>query len=731
MPIQSQPSAFSSLVSTRATELRNIANVDALDAWIHELGRQLGGALPEDGADGKDSRAAKSRAWLSSVAKNWMLRQGSLVAYHPEPELLAVAPAWVRQAAASGRPIQQLALSEAELSKFQSILDWLTSDDGPPISSAWSKISVSQAEAAELSWIGRMAKAAAKRDLEASEAAGTSFFCEADSVGAPLRWVSVVSQDSLDREGALMRHCVGSYAKDVSANRKSIYSLRDQGNKPLLTIEARGSCLHQLKAFANSPCPPELMPAVQRFAATFAQLHDVGAIGASKEVQRAGLFPVPGLGFAVRGEAPPPSWTSRIDELLFQSSVEAPRSADNLLPPLAAAGFSSLVSQALPHSSSHAVSNATTLASKHGNLDVLEILLPFLSEAPPRDAILGAVDHGHFECAKRLLAAAEPSKEIGERALMFAIDRGFLDCATLLMPFAGSSSESFEPIVAAAAGRGRLDILSLVLSACVDLEPCLPRALIFAAARGNLDCIKLLLDQGPKGSSVREALLIAAGHDNVDAVKLLLLAAGPRCDTWEALNAAVAQGASLECASALFPQSHMRCGEDPDLGPLLYAIRDGRCDLLSAMLPLYGSSIHSCSVTLELALCSLQSTKADTLSLVLSHSGAALDARAIDSLKKSAQKANSSVAVDAIRSWLDVHEAANSPAAQIDVASALQSRRLDAPKPSSDTPLSAPGSLPRSLASEVLPPVPRSLRKRQSKALSKPKSTSTYLTKEP
>ena len=651
----SETTAFSTLVSAGAADMRNIANVEALDCWLGQLGQ----TLRESGPLGADSRAEKSRAWLASVARNWMLRQGELCSYDASQESLAAAPAWIRAATASGRPIQQLALSQAELSKFESILDWMNSADGPAISTHWSKISVAQAEAAELSWIGRMAKAAAKRDLEASDAAGTSFFCSGGELGSSLRWVNVFSQDSLDREGALMRHCVGSYAKDVAASRKTIYSLRNQDNKPLLTVEARGSRLHQLKAFANAPCPPELMSAVRLFASSFALLHEGSVIDVSHEIQDAGIIPVPGLGLAIRGQAPPRSWATWIDELFLHSSVEDPSPADNILPFLAAAGFSSLVSLALPSSSLRAAADATTQAAKHGNLETLDALLSFLSEAPPPNAIFCAVKHGHFECAKRLLAAGVPS-------------------------------ENFEPLLAAAAGGGRVDILSLVLSSCVDLEPLLPGALIFAAAKSNADCIELLLAQGPKGSSVREALLVAAAHDNVDAIRLFLLAEGPRCDTWEALNTAVAHGASLECAKALLPQWRMQrkgsaahSNGTPDLTPLLHAIGNGRCDLLSAMLPLYGSSIGSWSdhSAHELALFSLRSSQADALGLVLSHSGAALDAGAISSLKRSAedlkcsdQNDEFSVVLEVMKSWLDVHEAANCRSARTGVASALQAR---------------------------------------------------------
>lgn len=260
-------SSFQGLALAKARELRNVVNVEELDAWLANLGERFSRDPLAAASSLGPSRNEKSLGWLSTVARNWMLRRGATSNYTPSPAILLASPAWIKKATEANLPLHRLDLADAEMARLESILDWMASPGGPSPTSDWSRISVEQAEASEHAWIDAMAKAAAQRDLDASEAAGTSFFCSAEaSAGKGWRWVQVVASDSLDREGALMRHCVGSYADTVEEGRSVIYSLRDPDNKPRLTIEARGPHLSQLKAFANGACPPNLMPAAREFA---------------------------------------------------------------------------------------------------------------------------------------------------------------------------------------------------------------------------------------------------------------------------------------------------------------------------------------------------------------------------------------------------------------------------------------------------------------------------------
>jgi len=66
------------------------------------------------------------------------------------------------------------------------------------------------------------------------------------------RWVEVVSQEALNREGSVMGHCVGSYASQVASKQCVIYSLRDEKNEPHVTIEAVGTNIRQIKGKQNT-----------------------------------------------------------------------------------------------------------------------------------------------------------------------------------------------------------------------------------------------------------------------------------------------------------------------------------------------------------------------------------------------------------------------------------------------------------------------------------------------
>lgn len=66
----------------------------------------------------------------------------------------------------------------------------------------------------------------------------------------------IKTPNDLDVEGYLMDHCVGSYADLVAQGDANIYSLRDPGNKPHVTIEAKifdnDIDLRQIKGKSNS-----------------------------------------------------------------------------------------------------------------------------------------------------------------------------------------------------------------------------------------------------------------------------------------------------------------------------------------------------------------------------------------------------------------------------------------------------------------------------------------------
>lgn len=72
------------------------------------------------------------------------------------------------------------------------------------------------------------------------------------------RWIELLDQAALRREGMRMSHCVGEggYQTAEQGGSSRIFSLRDEDDRPLVTVEAssgRNVSIRQIKAFGNDP----------------------------------------------------------------------------------------------------------------------------------------------------------------------------------------------------------------------------------------------------------------------------------------------------------------------------------------------------------------------------------------------------------------------------------------------------------------------------------------------
>lgn len=65
-------------------------------------------------------------------------------------------------------------------------------------------------------------------------------------------------------EGARMRHCVGSYVRDVMSGRTSIFSLR-RDMRRIATLQVMGKKVVQLCGFANALPPAGIKRVAQQF----------------------------------------------------------------------------------------------------------------------------------------------------------------------------------------------------------------------------------------------------------------------------------------------------------------------------------------------------------------------------------------------------------------------------------------------------------------------------------
>ena len=77
----------------------------------------------------------------------------------------------------------------------------------------------------------------------------------------------LMTPDALDFESEYMGHCVGrgSYDADVASGRTKIYSIRDEHGEPHVTLEVRGTDVHQIKGKQYNPPVHKYVPAVVKF----------------------------------------------------------------------------------------------------------------------------------------------------------------------------------------------------------------------------------------------------------------------------------------------------------------------------------------------------------------------------------------------------------------------------------------------------------------------------------
>ena len=496
-----------------------------------------------------DERAQKAWAWCSTVGRKYMLREGAFLAFSPSQSALAAGPRWILDAVEAGKPLTALSLEPAERELFSSILDWMRSSSGPSLNSDWSKISIPQAQAAELAWIDAMGKAAAKKDLEAADAAGTALFsalgpsASEPALGAASgpewagwRWVEVKSAGALDREGSLMRHCVGSYADDVASGGKQIYSLRDPSNAPRVTVEAQGAKLAQIKAFANAACPADLLPAIAAFAKSFeadAAARGLGEAFVPEELGEAGLCSLPAIGL-VAGElsAGQADTLRRLADQALAGSEEAQAKIGRLAPGLAGLGLFADLATALRFSPAKFCQEALRSAARNGRAECLGLLIPISDpKADDSSALSWAARNGHLKCVELLIPVSDP-KASGSQALAFAAWAGHVECVKRLIPI--SNPHDSLPLCWAAS-NDHIECVKLLILSPPPFNLSLP--ITYASSHGHVECLKALIAAPNALALDSQGLLWAAKAGHIDCVELLLPLSDPLARDDEGLNA--------------------------------------------------------------------------------------------------------------------------------------------------------------------------------------------------
>jgi hypothetical protein len=218
--------AFADLADKKSKIVRHTLNAGAVKDFCAAVARERFGAL-------EPQAAARLSGWLRSAGSKWLLREGRAGEAKTLP---ADAPDWAKEAQAGGESLWTVSLDDRLARQLGHIADWVADNAPRQID----QLSFEQAIRNTAAWDARRAKLTAKP--EAADEAGVRPVGPAPSAEeahAGARWVELTSADALDREGARMSHCVGSYASRVANGSTRIFSLRDADNQPLATIEAR------------------------------------------------------------------------------------------------------------------------------------------------------------------------------------------------------------------------------------------------------------------------------------------------------------------------------------------------------------------------------------------------------------------------------------------------------------------------------------------------------------
>ena len=103
-------------------------------------------------------------------------------------------------------------------------------------------------------------------------------------------WMKLTSSEALDREGKLMKHCVGDYSHEIESGTE-IYSLRDPENGPHCTVQVTDGEIQQIKGKTNKEVNSKYHPYVKDFIDTTG--FKMGS-GGSSDLTKAGLISIDG-----------------------------------------------------------------------------------------------------------------------------------------------------------------------------------------------------------------------------------------------------------------------------------------------------------------------------------------------------------------------------------------------------------------------------------------------------
>jgi len=212
---------------------RNIINIKEIDGYINMLKSEV-------------YHFSDIGNWIARNLKNYLLRQHPV---HPVDSRNIISTfgkqegSWIQKAIDRNEELSIISLDTEFRNTVYHILEYFHAVT-PQLNI--SRMTFQEAERQADEWTEEQNKKASdKEDKTGLE--------EVRKYPDGFRWVQVISKQSLDREGKLMKHCVGSYCDQVSSGSTMIYSLRDKKNEPHCTVEVQSNKVNQIKSKANGP----------------------------------------------------------------------------------------------------------------------------------------------------------------------------------------------------------------------------------------------------------------------------------------------------------------------------------------------------------------------------------------------------------------------------------------------------------------------------------------------
>lgn len=185
-------------------------------------------------------------------------------------------PGWLREKFAAGVTFHRFVPDAALTARVCHVADWIEAArfNNEP----WLENCDAKGRPLKLLKIGSLARAEAEADkamrrfaFKAAAAPHVEGLGEESvmTFADGSRIVRLLTPAALDRESAMMGHCVGqgAYDKAVTDRSRIIYSLRDSSNKAHVTLDVKvaGNELVQCRGKQNAPPVERYMPAVRKF----------------------------------------------------------------------------------------------------------------------------------------------------------------------------------------------------------------------------------------------------------------------------------------------------------------------------------------------------------------------------------------------------------------------------------------------------------------------------------